>query len=480
MKPLIFHIPIKRHISHKKSTYFEFEKGLTYLRTLLYKENNNTEMTQYSSYTEDEKVNNITSEEKANWWNERIDLDRHLEELLIKMEVSWIGGFKGILCPMMKKYKKERLLFKKELEKFIGEMILKQDTLLEFDSNICDCFLYLKDEALDCELEDVIYYFLDYYQSYGIKVDYNMIDIDMYVRIFRNLLQKFENLNFYDFDEHIIIIPDKQTEIIPWENFPILHDKPTSRILSLSLLRDRILLMNYENHSKNDFYRDKYTINSDSAYYILNPGGDLINTQNKFQSQFEDKKKWLGMSGKAPTENEYLDGLNNYQLFMYFGHGGGECYIKGRTIRNHIKTKCAVTLLMGCSSGLLKSSGDYDPTGNSINYILGLCPALVANLWDVTDRDIDRLTQGLLEEWDILSSTTIENNESSPYYKMNLLFNNNNQRQSRENKFETKNTELSLSLSQSLVLARRRCRLKFLIGAATVIYGIPVYNSKKN
>jgi len=135
---------------------------------------------------------------------------------------------------------------------------------------------------------------------------------------------------------------------------------------------------------------------------------------------------------------------------------------------------------MGCSSGLLKSSGDYDPTGNSINYILGLCPALVANLWDVTDRDIDRLTQGLLEEWDILSSTTIENNESSPYYKMNLLFNNNNQRQSRENKFETKNTELSLSLSQSLVLARRRCRLKFLIGAATVIYGIPVYNSKKN
>lgn len=177
--PLIFHIPIKRHISHKKTTFFDFEKGVTYLRTLLYKDNNNAEMTQYSSYTDDEKINNISNEEKANWWNERIDLDRHLEELLIKMEISWIGGFKGIFCPIMKKYLKERLLFKKELEKLIGGMILKQDNFLEFDLNICDCFLYLKNEALDCELEDVIYYFLDYYKSCGIKVDYNMIDIDM-------------------------------------------------------------------------------------------------------------------------------------------------------------------------------------------------------------------------------------------------------------------------------------------------------------
>jgi len=184
-EPLIFHIPIKRHISYRKSNvsnFYEFEKGIAYLKTLLYKENNNTEMTQYSSYTEDEKINNISSEEKANWWNERIDLDRHLEELLIKMEVQWIGGFKGILCPVIKEYAKERHQFKRELENLIGGVVLKLDSdyFLEFDQEICDCFLHLKeDDPLDCELEDVIHYFLDYYQSYGVKVDYNNIDIDI-------------------------------------------------------------------------------------------------------------------------------------------------------------------------------------------------------------------------------------------------------------------------------------------------------------
>jgi len=188
-RPLIFHIPIKRHISHKKTTttsnpFFEFEKGVSYLRNLLYKENNNSEMTQYSGYTEDEKINNISSEEKANWWNERIDLDRHLEELLIKMEVQWIGGFKGIFCPVIKGYEKERLQFRKELENFIGGIVLKLDSesYLEFDQEVCDCFLHLKEDVLDSELEDVIHYFLDYYQGYGIVVDYNKIDLDMVKR----------------------------------------------------------------------------------------------------------------------------------------------------------------------------------------------------------------------------------------------------------------------------------------------------------
>ncbi|OUM64160.1 hypothetical protein PIROE2DRAFT_42825, partial [Piromyces sp. E2] len=254
-------------------------------------------------------------------------------------------------------------------------------------------------------------------------------------------------------DEHVIIIPDKETECIPWENLPILHDKPTTRMLSLSLLRDRILLTKNEyelqsksktNNSRIDSYlSDKYIIDTRSTYYILNPGGDLMNTQNKFQRQFERQSHWLGLSGKAPTEKEYMNGLSNYQLFMYFGHGGGECYIKGRTIRNHNEKKCAVTLLMGCSSGLLKSSGAYDPTGNSINYILGLSPALAANLWDVTDKDIDRLTQGLLEEWGVLSPLS---------------------------------SHTSSTTEDPLVLARRRCKLKFLIGASTVIYGIPIYN----
>jgi len=97
-------------------------------------------------------------------------------------------------------------------------------------------------------------------------------------------------------------------------------------MLSLSLLRDRILLTKNEyehrsisktsNNKHDPDLSDKYIIDTRKTYYILNPGGDLMNTQNKFQHQFEHQSHWLGLSGKAPTEKEYMDGLNNYQLFM--------------------------------------------------------------------------------------------------------------------------------------------------------------------
>ncbi len=64
---------------------------------------------------------------------------------------------------------------------------------------------------------------------------------------------------------------------------------------------------------------------------------------------------------------------------------------------------------MGCSSGKLRNAGEYDPTGIAINYLLAGAPgmrvyvhvliplAVVANLWDVTDGDIDRYFLELLE-----------------------------------------------------------------------------------
>jgi separase len=55
--------------------------------------------------------------------------------------------------------------------------------------------------------------------------------------------------------------------------------------------------------------------------------------------------------------------------FRYFGHGGGEQYAKGHRIRK--LDKCAVSLLMGCSSGRLKPESEFDPTGTPLNYLMG-------------------------------------------------------------------------------------------------------------
>jgi separase len=55
-------------------------------------------------------------------------------------------------------------------------------------------------------------------------------------------------------------------------------------------------------------------------------------------------------------------------IFRYFGHGGGEQYVRSHKIRN--LPKCAATLLWGCSSGALREMGDFDPVGTPYHYML--------------------------------------------------------------------------------------------------------------
>lgn len=76
-------------------------------------------------------------------------------------------------------------------------------------------------------------------------------------------------------------------------------------------------------------------------------------------------------------------------------------------------------------------------------------PALVANLWDVTDRDIDKFAQSVFD-------------------KMNL-----NVESVRD--WREENTTNSTSVVSAVAQSRESCKLKYLTGAAPVIYGIPFY-----
>jgi separase len=69
-------------------------------------------------------------------------------------------------------------------------------------------------------------------------------------------------------------------------------------------------------------------------------------------------------------------------------------------------------------------------------------PLLVANLWDVTDRDIDKFSQAV---FDSLRLTP------------------------------TRGGEQSTSVVTAIAQAREVCKLKYLTGAAPVVYGIPFY-----
>ena len=76
-------------------------------------------------------------------------------------------------------------------------------------------------------------------------------------------------------------------------------------------------------------------------------------------------------------------------------------------------------------------------------------PTLVANLWDVTDRDIDKFAQSVFD-------------------KIAL-----NAEQVRD--WRGRETTGRTSVVTALGQSRDSCKLKYLTGAAPVIYGIPFY-----
>ena len=76
-------------------------------------------------------------------------------------------------------------------------------------------------------------------------------------------------------------------------------------------------------------------------------------------------------------------------------------------------------------------------------------PTAIANLWDVTDRDIDRFSKCLLERWLQLS----------------------NARDSRD--LQHDDLQQEKSIGWSVDASRQACRLPHLIGAAPVCFGIP-------
>ncbi|KAH6571912.1 hypothetical protein BASA62_003638 [Batrachochytrium salamandrivorans] len=178
------------------------------------------------------------------------------------------------------------------------------------------------------------------------------------------------------------------------------------------------------------------TIPKSNCLYVLNPSNDLVHTQTEFEALLAKEQGWTGIVGRPPTEKEYLNGLEHSDILIYFGHGGAEQFVRGQYIQR--LNRCAVTLLFGCSSGYMMPAGEFEPQGTPLHYLLAGCPSLVANLWDVTDRDIDRYSKSMMERWGLLQGDS----EQDP-----------------------------VTLPMAVSMAREDTLLKYLIGAAPVLYG---------
>lgn len=439
--PFLLRLPLRRGTSDDdEEEQFTFEDGKKEMQDLIKQANESA----HAAKAQTDKAS------KKEWWKNREALDRRMESLLQNIENVWFGGFRGVFSPLSRDSNalaKFASAFEGILDKHLPSRQKggkASSPRLTLHQNVVELFIGLRDleqqEEPEDTLMDLLYFVVDILQFQGERNAYDEIDFDMMVVDTLDALRSYHNASREEHatrpPSHTVLVLDKSLHLFPWESLPCLQGFPVCRVPSLECLRHRVLQFRES--------RSGAIVDRASGAFILNPTGDLRTTQTTFEEDLSVQKSWTGVVKREPTEDEFRNSLESKDLFLYFGHGSGAQYIRGRTVKR--LTKCAVAFLMGCSSGTLTEAGEYEPYGTPMNYLHAGSPALVATLWDVTDKDIDRFSTSTFDTWGLLGK-----------------------------KSKTQTQTGDVGLDTAVAGARGSCILKYLNGAAPVVYGVPVF-----
>ncbi|RDW71370.1 hypothetical protein BP6252_07933 [Coleophoma cylindrospora] len=457
--PFILRLPLGRNTSiDADEEIFGFEQGHAELMDII-------KLANESAHNGGDMT---TKAARSAWWEGREELDARLKDLLENVEKVWLGGFKGIFS---QEARRPDLLarFQKSFQNILDKHLPSRQKMgkrtknpqITLDTRILDLFIGLGDaSAEDCDLDeplnDLLYFVVDVLQFHGelnayAEIDFDSIVIEIHdaLRCYHEAIQASGQI---DENRHTVLILDKSLHAFPWESLPCMEGLAVSRLPSLGCLRDRIL---EQQSTRQDGDVDGCYIARENGSFILNPGGDLKSTQTTFQKDLQSLDGWEGQAKHEPSEAEFRTYLESKDLFLYFGHGSGAQYIRAREIRR--LKKCAVTMLMGCSSSHLVDAGDFEPYGPPINYMHAGCPAVVGTLWDVTDKDIDRFAKTTLEKWGLFESHVKAGKKKCRGGEDESI------------------SRGKISLIEAVVKGKGACNLRYLNGAAVCVYGVPVY-----
>ncbi|TLD33486.1 hypothetical protein PspLS_00322 [Pyricularia sp. CBS 133598] len=443
---------------------------------------------------------------KAAWWAHREELDERLKNLLDNVEQVWLGGFKGIFS-QQKRCSELLARFQKSFAHILDKHLPSRKQVwgkrskaasasastankVTLDPRILELFVGLGDVTdpncvdLDDALNDLLYFVVDILQFHGEPNAYDEIDFDaMSVDTFDALHSYYtamkerngRNGSAENRNAHTVLVLDKALHVFPWESLPCMEGHAVSRVPSLECLR-RLLLDRKRPETMTEEHVNPTLsgrhVSRNSGTWILNPGGDLKTTQATFETSLSSslgkQSNWHGMVGRVPTESEFEDALRSRDVLLYFGHGSGAQYIRGRTVRR-LQGGCrAAVLLWGCSSASLAEAGDFETHGPVWNYLMAGCPAVTGTLWDVTDRDIDRLAVRVFEEWGLVGEGVFKEEVKAKGGKRTTAA-------TAGRDVPPAAREPYTSLVQAVAKARDVCRFRYLTAAAVCVYGIPVY-----
>ncbi|USP82455.1 hypothetical protein yc1106_09729 [Curvularia clavata] len=507
LSPFVLRLPLARHASRDMDEdEFSFDDGKRDFDELI-------ELSDFSTRS----AKDMTSREaRQQWWAEREALDTRLHELLINMENIWLGGFKGVFS----QHERQPALlaqFRKSLESILDEHLpsrrkKSQQKRPVLDTRVLELFIGLgdaTDEDLDLDeaLMDLIYFVVDILQFNGERNAYDELDFDAMVvetyealRAYHSASHKQEAVTSH----HTILILDNNLHAFPWESLPCLEHLSISRLPSLAALRERLLSAQPCAAKPEDAPPGHYIRSSIRGTSMLNPSGDLAHTSKTIAPCLDQLQgSWDSISNRAPSEKEFEKALREKDLVLYFGHGSGAQYVKSKAVRRlypgqqgeeNRKAGCATTLLFGCSSVHLTENGIFEPSGMLASYLTAGAPAVVGMLWDVTDKDCDRFAVKAGQLWGLWPEAQEERAPSKTLAKTAAKKTKGKGRVgqlvdevggAKKGKKTAKASDeesdgegerrKGVGLDEAVRDARKACVLKYLNGAAAVVYGIPVY-----
>lgn len=265
----------------------------------------------------------------------------------------------------------------------------------------------------------------------------------------------------------MLLVLDENLHRFPFEGLDVCSSSrlTVSRVPSLPFAIVPLL----ESRSDEDDETDSYpSLDTSVASYIVDPEGNLSQTKKRLVPAIKDicesnDWNWKSVVGSLPSQDFVQRALTQRKgLLLYCGHGGATCCFSRSQVEALMKAdengntrRCQSSIiLMGCSSGKLVSVNRkdsnitdkvtlfYEPEGIALSYLCAGAPCIVGNLWDVTDRDIDRYCITLLD------------------------------------KFLGPNSE-GHSLAKCAAEARSSCKMRHVVGLAPVCYGVPVFLLKR-
>lgn len=419
--PFVIKLPFDRLEEEKRG----FDEYMEDLNTIIAESNRSTKSDVTSAIH--------TKEDRKLWWTRRFELDSRLGKLLLKIERLTIGGLVGIFSSLDTRVSAYRN-FEQSLNNIWKNALGGELKIFKLEKMLVDLYYYLafsgKGAPSEFELlEDLTDYTIE---QLFLCSKVNILKIKAF--ILDDTCNLFSQTPTHGDYEHLVLVPSHSCDRVPWESMTFLRDRSVSRMPSVGCLIESL-----KRHEKGMTVQK----GGENLLYVVNPGSDLRNTQKRFEPVLGQLPGSTGLAGKSPSEDWLTTNLYKSSLYIYLGHGGGEQYLRSSSLfktRTNIQEDLPTALLIGCSSSAYHENGRLQPSSNIFNWLVCGAPAVMTNLWDVTDKDIDIFSLSLLVEWGLVGDGTQE----------------------------------PKSLAQAMIKSRNACTLKFLNGAAPILHGLPL------